>query len=50
MTDLEKLQEELDDMRGELARCRWIIRQLPVEVVVAFAKLWDATKDEVRKT
>lgn len=47
MTDL---QEEIDTLREELARARWIIKQLPVEVVVAFAKLWDITKDEVRKT
>lgn len=46
---LEDLQEETDKIRGELARCQWIIRQLPLEVIVAFAKLWDVTKDEVRK-
>ena len=46
---VEKLQDETDRLREELARCRWILRQLPVEVLVAFHKLWETTKGEVRK-
>ena len=43
------LQEENDRLRLELAQCRWILKQLPVDVLVAFQRLWDVTKDEVRK-
>jgi len=42
------LQEENDDLREQLARAQWILKQLPVEVLVAFQKLWEATKGEVR--
>lgn len=44
----DDLQEENDRLREELARCRWILAQLPVDVLIAFHKLWDATKGEVR--
>lgn len=43
------LQEEMDEMRAELEKCRWILKQLPLEVLVAFHKLWDVTKNEVRR-
>ena len=43
------LQEENDRLRQQLAIYQWILKQLPVEVLVAFQKLWDATKGEVRK-
>jgi len=45
----DDLQEENDDLREQLARCRWILNQLPVEVLVAFQKLWEITKSEVKK-
>ncbi len=44
------LQEENDRLRLELARCRWILIQLPTDVLIAFQRLWDMTKDEVKKS